>query len=246
MKVKIYRFKTAKELAKSVADNFAQTVQNFVKEGENLNVALSGGNTPRILFESLAQPAYGNRINWNHIHFFWGDERCVPPDDPQSNYGLAYKSLLSHISIPDKNIHRIKGENDPILETNRYAEEICGHVLLGEDNWPVFDWILLGLGTDGHTASLFPKTPELEEQNSICVVTTHPETGQKRVSLTLPVINHARRISFLVTGESKTAIVRAILKNESGSDRYPASQVKPIDGMLEWFLDEIAASKLEL
>jgi len=235
IKIKVYR--AADELAASLAADFQNVVNDAAKRNDDIYIALSGGSTPALFFQKLASSPYRENIAWQNVHFFWGDERCVPPDHPESNYGMTKKHLLDHTSIPDENIHRIVGENDPETEVNRYVSEILQLLPVNQHGWPEFDWILLGLGDDGHTASIFPGADVLEERTNICAVAAHPETGQKRITLTLPAINHAKRISFLVTGENKAKIVAKVL---SGNELLPASSVQPNHGILEWHLDEQA------
>jgi len=239
----IHIFENANELAQALAVDFQGAVVQAAAENRSLNIALSGGSTPALFFQKLASSSHRENISWRHVHFFWGDERCVPPDHPDSNYGMTKKHLLDHIAIPEKNVHRILGENEPHDEASRYASEITQWLSVDENGWPEFDWILLGLGEDGHTASIFPGSNVLEDRTNICAVATHPETGQKRITLTLPVINHAKRISFLVTGENKAEMVANIL---SGNESLPAAFVQPIHGILEWRLDKQAGKLMRL
>jgi 6-phosphogluconolactonase len=203
------------------------------------NIALAGGNTPRTIYEQWA--TVQNDKLWDKVHFFWGDERCVPPDHNDSNYRMANDAMLSKISIKETQVHRIRCEDNAEAEIQRYADEIRKY-LPTKSKLPEFDWILLGVGTDGHTASLFPDSGALKEQSSIYVIAEHPQTGQERISLSLPVINNAKKITFLVTGEKKAQIIRDILKNKLSG--CPAARVKPLSGMLQWYLDEAAASLL--
>jgi 6-phosphogluconolactonase len=156
---------------------------------------------------------------------------------------MTKNSLLDRIDIPPKNIHRIQGENLPDFEAERYADEIIRQVVI-TNRWPIFDWIFLGLGDDGHTASIFPGSPLLEEKDSITAIAVHPVSGQQRITLTLPVINHASRITFIIIGDSKKHIVREILEQPNNSSKYPAAKVKPVNGLIEWYLDKSSASGL--
>lgn len=243
MKTEIKIFKTPEKLADRLADDFQNLVDEANKFNRDFFVALSGGSTPLLFFQKLASSPHRENIAWQNVHFFWGDERCVPPDHPDSNYGMTKKNLLDLIAIPDENIHRILGENTPQDEAKRYAREIHQLLPISQNGLPEFDWILLGLGDDGHTASIFPDSDVLEERTDICAVAVHPETGQKRITLTLPVINHAKRISFLVTGENKAKMVAKVL---SGDESLPASFVQPMHGILEWRLDEQAGKLMRL
>ncbi|MCH7622630.1 MAG: 6-phosphogluconolactonase, partial [Nitrospinae bacterium] len=197
------------------------------------------------VYQVLALPEFKSSIPWNCIHFFWGDERCVPPDHEDSNYRMARETLLDPLNILQENIHRIRGENDPETEAARYAGEIKNNLKPQSGKTPRFDWILLGLGTDGHTASLFPGAQPIEDHSGLCVVAIQPQSGQKRITLTNRVLNHAKRVSFIVTGKSKGQVVADILNESPKSKNYPAAHVLPQQGTLEWFLDANAATKLK-
>ena len=208
------------------------------------SLGLSGGNTPRKVFQYLVEFDKWKRIPWGSVHVFWVDERCVSPDHSDSNFQLAYNLMLKDISIPEENIHRIRGENDPLVEADRYADELEKHFLPGKGQSPSLDWIFLGVGTDGHTASIFPEATLKSSKSPYCGATTHPGTGQNRISLSLPVINAAKRITVMVTGQDKAAIVSKILNSSSVESDLPAAKIQPQTGNLEWVLDEFAASQL--
>jgi len=241
MKKEIYLFDDITALASRLAADFRKALEEKAASGGSLLVALSGGHTPKAFFEVLASPPYGDSLPWDKVVFFWGDERCVPPDNDESNFKMTNLSLLSRIKIPAANIHRVLGENPPEKEAVRYSKEIKDNVPPGANGFPVFDWIFLGMGEDGHTASLFPGAPTLKEREKICVVATHPQSGQKRVSVTFPVLDSGKRVSFLVAGEGKEAVLKEILENPSHELPYPASMVSPSDGVLEWYIDRQAA-----
>jgi len=246
VRAEIKIFETANDLAGALATEFERTVNQASILNQNLFVALSGGSTPAFFFRALTKPPFQKKISWNHVHLFWIDERCVSPDHPESNYGMTRNHLLNHIFIPEKNIHRIRGEADPFEEAKRYADEIETAVSKDESNLPRFDWIFLGLGADGHTASIFPGSGILEENKSICSVAAHPVTKQRRITLTLPAINNAKRISFLVTGKSKAVIVAEIVNKGNNERILPAAFVHPSNGMLEWYLDREAGVFLKI
>ncbi len=176
------------------------------------------------------------------MKIFFGDERCVPPDSEESNYKMANESLFKNISIPKENIFRIKGENDPIKETKRY-EEVLKSNLLSLNGIPQFDLILLGLGEDGHTASIFPNQVNLFYSARLCEVAVHPQTKQKRITLTGKIINNAKHVVFLITGKNKANILSKIIDLNNSQGVYPASLVNPKNGKLTWFLD-LEASKM--
>ncbi|MBI4228768.1 MAG: 6-phosphogluconolactonase, partial [Deltaproteobacteria bacterium] len=220
MRREIYIFKDKQELAGRLASDFQRAVDDTKNEGRQIFIALSGGSTPRIFFEKLSKPPYDKGVFWSNVILFWGDERCVPPDDEESNFKLADDTFISKVNIPDQNVHRVIGENPPEIEVDRYAKEIQKY-LPSKNGFPEFDWIFLGMGADGHTASLFPNAPPLRDMKSICVVATHPETGQKRISLAIPVINNSKRVSFLVAGEEKSKILNEILNKGDSPLPYP-------------------------
>lgn len=231
-------FSTPYELALKFAEEMVHMIKESVKNTKLFTIALSGGSTPEIVFKMLAEN-YAKSVPWEYVHFFWGDERCVPPDNTESNYGMTLRTLLCKIEIPTRNIHRIMGEDDPETEASRYSEEILLHT--GKrDGIPVFDLVLLGLGDDGHTASIFPGQLGLLKSDKICDITFQPVTFQKRITLTGRVINNAETVAFLVTGKKKEAIVEKILKNKSSDQNYPASYIVPVYGRLYWFLDKEA------
>lgn len=237
MEVKVY---TDKE---EVAQRFASYFSDLVKGGDTFHVALSGGSTPKTVFDVLARD-FKDKIDWTKIHFYWGDERCVPPTDDDSNYKMTVEHLLSKIDIPEENVHRILGENNPKSEALRYAN-LLEINLERVGGTPQFDLVILGMGDDGHTASIFPHEIDLWDADDHCVVATHPDSGQKRVSINGKVINRAKEVTFLVTGENKAEKVNEIHNQKEGYKKYPASLVNPDSGNLIWFMDEAAAKNLK-
>jgi 6-phosphogluconolactonase len=213
--------------------------ENMLQYRENMYMALSGGSTPQLMFEILAKD-YVHALPWEKIHFFWVDERCVSEMDEQSNYGTAKRILFDHVPIPHQNIHYIRGLDDPLNEVVRYTGEILSFVPC-MNNIPVFDLILLGMGNDGHTASIFPGQLDLFQIPAICAVSQHPETNQKRITLTGKVINNAIEIVFLVTGKSKADKIRSLFEETSDSFSLPAKKIKPVHGKLSWYLDKEAS-----
>ncbi len=223
----------------AVAEGFAAWLAERIVPGKAFHLALSGGSTPKILFAHLAEH-YQDKISWADLHLWWGDERCVPPDHADSNYLMTKELLIDHVGIPSENVHRVIGEADPTEEAKRYGAEI-DNTIPQKEGLPAFDLIMLGMGSDGHTASIFPHQMELLESKETCVVATHPESGQIRVSLSGPVINNADAVAFLVTGTSKTEKVEAIFSGLEESKIYPAAHIAP-RGELFWFLDEAASA----
>ncbi len=231
-------FDTANDVVLSLAD----AMLALSKTDKPVHISLSGGSTPKLLFSLLAKAPYAEEIVWANLHFWWGDERCVAPNDPESNYGEADNLLFSHIVIPEGNIHRIIGESDPETEAKRYAEEIREWVP-AKNGLPAFDWIILGMGTDGHTASLFPHKTDFDEPE-LTLVASHPESGQLRVSKSAKLIENADRVTYLVLGESKAQVLKEIQQTPSDELPYPAAKVKSAHGQTEWFLDSQAATLL--
>lgn len=223
--------------AEDLADSFALQLISWVNETaeDTFHLALSGGKTPSLLFSLMAEK-YANEIPWQKIHFWWGDERMVSPDEPASNFGVANKLLLSKIKLPQSQIHRIRGEADPTEELKRYGLEIKSLVPM-INNWPVFNLIMLGLGDDGHTASIFPDQMQLLESRNITGIAFHPVTRQQRITLTGKVLNNAKRVAFLISGISKANIFNKIIRYSENASVYPASHIHP-KGELFWFGDE--------
>jgi len=228
--------------AKETAQAFAEYLFNQQKNAERLTIALSGGSTPKLLFDILAKD-YAKKIDWNKIHLFWGDERCVAPTDDQSNYKMTFEHLISKAAIPESNVHRELGENDPETEAERYSN-LLQTELEQANGLPQFDMIILGLGEDGHTASIFPHQMELLTSNALCAVATHPDSGQQRITLTGKVINNAKEVCFLVTGASKAEKVEEIMHQVGRYKTYPAYYIQPTSDHLYWFMDEAAIVKL--
>lgn len=209
-------------------------------DNEYFTIALSGGSTPKYIFRYLADN-FREKINWNKVLVFWGDERCVPPDDEESNYKMACDYLLNQVNIPKENIFRIFGESNPNEEAVRYTELIKSKLNLNKD-FPSFDLVLLGLGDDGHTASIFQNNLNLFKTKKLFDVATHPKTGQKRITASGTLINFAKTITFIVTGENKAEVVSSILNKDGIWEKFPASYVKPKNGKLFWLLDKNASS----
>ncbi|MFT4830995.1 MAG: 6-phosphogluconolactonase [Psychroserpens sp.] len=236
MELKIY---TSKE---EVANRFSEYLAKITKSKEEVHIALSGGSTPKIVFDVLASE-YGTIINWKNVHFYWGDERCVAPTHDESNYKMTVLHLFEKIKIPEGNIHRIHGEGDPKDEAKRYGQ-LLDEKLPKRKKIPQFDLVILGMGDDGHTASIFPHEIELWDSKSNCAVAVHPDSGQRRITITGKIINNSKEVAFLVTGAGKSEKVEEIMKKEGDYVTYPASLVAPTSGQLTWFLDSDAAKGL--
>jgi 6-phosphogluconolactonase len=229
----IHTFKTPEDLS----DSFVIQLITWINEtpGEVFHLALSGGKTPSLLFSVLAEK-YADKVPWKKIHFWWGDERMVAPSDRESNFGVVNQLLFSKIGVLKNQIHRIKGEEKPDQEVKRYSLEIESQISI-INGWPKFDLIILGLGDDGHTASIFPGEMELLESEKITAIARHPETGQQRITLTGKVLNNSKRVAFLVTGTSKSRIFNKIISDSQESANYPAAHIRT-EGETHWFIDE--------
>ena len=235
-------YKTKSELVDEIAKFIADTIEHAVKKRGKCSIVLAGGNTPRDVYRALAEEPFFSRINWKVVHFFWGDERMVPPDHDDSNFGMARKTLLTALSIPAANIHRIKGELSPSRAAREYYDELSSFFQTEPFQ---FDLVLLGIGDDGHTASLFPGTEAVTEKNKLVSEVFVPKLDKWRVTLTLPLINKAWQTAFIVAGSAKTEIVRDLFYLEEPQKKWPASMVQPDEGELCWMLDAEAAELLD-
>ena len=238
----IFVFETPEQLALAAAERFVEYAGENRDMTERFSVALAGGNTPRRVYELLATEPFKNRVRWSQVHLFFGDERCVPRHHPDSNYAMAYKAMISKVAIPADNVHRIVGEGNATENALAYESEL--RKFFAGLRWPRFDLVFLGMGEDGHTASLFPDSVALKETSRSVVPTRNENSGQERITLTLPVFNHARRIMVLVTGEKKAQRLKEVLRPQPGSEQLPVQAITPIEGTLEWLVDAEAASLL--
>jgi 6-phosphogluconolactonase len=235
--------------AAEVAAHFIQEVgKEAVRTNGQFFIALSGGTTPEILYRALASPALTDRFDWSKTTFFFSDERCVPPNDPRSNYALAHKTLFTPLKIGPSQVYRMAGESsDPEAAASQYEQELCLATKTLPPAKPSLDLILLGLGEDGHTASLFPGASILWDHQRLIVATQSPKDPPNRLTMTLAAINRASVILFLATGAGKAGVVRAVLDPKTEEERQlPASLVRPEEGRLIWFLDRAAAAELPM
>ncbi len=228
-------------LSHAAAERFDSLSRAAITSHGRFAAALSGGSTPRRLYSLLGSSPYRENIDWNGVHIFWADERCVAPSHEASNYRLVADAMLMKVAVPEENIHRIRGEEGPGQAAETYEKELR-KFFVGSTK-PVFDLVILGAGVDGHTASLFPGSVLLEERARDVVPVYREKPDIDRVSLTLPVLNRAANVVFLVAGAEKANIVHEVLKS-GNRKRYPAGRVQPVDGKLSWFLDKAAASKI--
>lgn len=236
------------ELIRIAVEEWVLRAEEAVRKKDCFTVALSGGSTPAPLYKRLATDAsLGERLPWDKTHLFWGDERYVLPDHPSSNYRMVREALLSHLDLPAENVHRIKTEvPEPTLAADIYERELRTFFHVQSNQLPRFDLTLLGMGSDGHTASLFPGGVALHETKRIAVAEWVERLRSHRITLTAATINNSATVLFLVTGIEKSAGLRSVLQGESQPDRLPAQVVRPTNGRLIWLTDEAAASRLDL
>ncbi len=234
-------FDTPELLAAAAARRFLLLAEKALAQ-QPFSVALSGGNTPRRVYELLVTDEFNSKINWQFVHIFFGDERPVAPDDPASNYGMALTTLISRVPIPESNVHPISGAGDPNQNGRSYEQELRSY--FAGSAWPRFDLVLLGMGEDGHTASLFPGTAAISEKKAWVVANWIDRLNEYRITLTAPAINSAAQIMFLVTGGNKASRLAAVLNGPLQPDVLPAQLIKPERGELIWMVDKAAAANL--
>src|SRR5262249_51070874 len=240
----------AAELAREAARRFAEMAEAFTNDAGRFAVALSGGSTPKAMFHILAEKPFADALPWRSIYFFWGDERCVPPDHADSNYRMADESLLSKVPIPRENIFRIPAEDEDhqraavnYSETIRQFFKPVATAPGTEPEWPALDLVFLGMGADGHTASLFPGTTALRVNDRIAVANYVEKFQSWRITLTADSINKARNIIFLVAGADKAPALKEVIGGPRDPEQYPSQLIEPSHGALLWMVDE-AATKL--
>ncbi len=230
--------------AEAAANRVARRCETAVASRGECAVALAGGDTPRALYARLASDPLRTRIPWGRVRVFWGDERGVPPTDPRSNFRMAQDTLLSHVPVPPDHVHRMPAESrDGDAAAEAYAALLREHLPVAEGGWPRLDLVLLGLGEDAHTASLFPGAAVLRETRRPVVSYYVPHLGMSRMTLTLPVLNHAAEVLFLVSGAQKAGALHVVLDGPRDPDLVPAQGIRPSDGALTWIVDA-AASQL--
>ena len=243
LSLRVHVHETAEKVAWDAAWRVLEQAAQAIRARGRFTLALSGGSTPRRTYEMLAEERLSRHVDWPNVHVFFGDERMVPPDHAESNYRMANEALLSRVGIPPENIHRIDGVGDAAANASAYESEMRG--LFGDVEWPRLDHVLLGMGDDGHTASLFPGTAALDEKRLWVAPNWVEKLGAWRVTLTAPALNAARYVTFLVTGAGKAERLREVLRGERDPSRLPSQLIRPSDGTLEWFVDRDAASRLE-
>jgi 6-phosphogluconolactonase len=232
-------------LCEDVTQEILRLSNKKISKQDRFTIVLSGGLTPKGIYQRMAGTDYRDKFRWEKIHFFWSDERWVTFEDQESNYRMVSQALLTKVKIPSANIHPIQTEGCDIKDSARLYEKTIGDFFkLKKDELPRFDLILLGLGRDGHTSSLFPKNPALAVKDRFVTAVSEKGITKQRITLTLPIINHAEMIFFLVSGDEKAEIVHEVLDNEN-RNVFPADEIRPDRGKTCWFLDKAAARRLE-
>jgi 6-phosphogluconolactonase len=238
------RLTTPQDLFQAAAEEVIRAATDAVAQRGRFTIALSGGSTPRNLYTLIAANASAS-LPWDQMFFFWGDERHVPADDPDSNYRMAKESLLSKVAIPPANIFPAPTENpDASAAAEAYEQTLRKFFALAPGEFPRFDLILLGMGPDGHTASLFPETAALQEKSRLVVANWVEKLKASRITFTLPVLNASRCVTFVVSGTDKAAVLHEVLEGNAPPEKYPSKLVRPNEGKLIWFVDRAAASEL--
>jgi 6-phosphogluconolactonase len=236
-------FADPEAVAAEAARRIVELARAAVDERGAFSIALSGGSTPRRVYELLAGGEFRDEVDWPNVHVFFGDERMVPPDHAESNYRMASEALLSRVPLPAENVQRIEGVGDAAANASDYESVMRG--FFGDAEWPRFDLVFLGMGDDGHTASLFPNSAALSETRAWVAANWVEKLSTWRITLTAPAINAARRVAFLVTGASKAERLSEVLNGARDPSRLPSQMIRPRDGALEWYVDRAAAAKLK-
>jgi 6-phosphogluconolactonase len=236
----------SKALARASADAIVQAAQGAISKHDRFSIALSGGSTPKVIFEVIARDQSAGKcpVEWGKVHVFFGDERCVPADHEDSNFRMASEALLSKIPIPPSQVYRIRTELGEIAAAERCIADVRIACQPASGAVPCLDLVMLGMGNDGHTASLFPETSALEEQNAWVVANWVPKLSANRITFTYPLINAAKEVLFIAGGAEKAKMLRDVLRGDPTGQSYPSQRVKPIDGELTWLVDEAAAALL--
>lgn len=242
--VEVRRLATPQDLFRAAADEVLHAASEAIEKRGRFTIALSGGSTPKSLYSLIAANA-ATSVDWQKVFFFWGDERHVGPKDAESNYRMVEESLFSKISVPASNIFRVPAENpDAAAAAEAYEQIMRKFFETAPGEFPRFDVILLGMGPDGHTASLFPETAALKEKSRWVVANWVEKLQTHRITLTLPVLNQARLVAFLISGTDKAAALHEVLEGKAPGEKYPSKLVQPVDGKLIWFVDRAASSEL--
>ncbi len=240
----VIRVADSQAVAQAAAERWVSIAAEAVEARGAFRVALSGGSTPQPLYRLLAEQEWQAKCPWQQTFVFWGDERRVPPDNPRSDYGMVNELLLKHVPVPRDQVFRMDGESLSRSAEYDYTLLLERQFNLGPRDWPRFDLVLLGMGPDGHTASIFPGTRAVSDLSNRVLAYSVPQLHEERITLTLPVLNHAAHIIFLVAGSEKADTLAAVLYGDYRPSTFPAQAIKPVDGDLTWIVDQAAAAKL--
>ena len=237
---------TSAAVAQAAAELFTQSAVDAAATRGKARIAISGGSTPKAMFALLADPSqpFLAQVSWDKLDLFWVDERCVPPDNAESNYRMTREAMLSKVPLAVEHVHRMEGELEPEVAASRYESVLRNTFKLEGAETPTFDLVLLGMGDDGHTASLFPHTAALDEMSRLVVANHVPQKDTWRITLTWPVINQAREVAFLIEGAAKTQVLHDVLQGPYNPETLPSQLIRPASGKLTLLLDPVAAAKL--
>jgi 6-phosphogluconolactonase len=243
--MQLHIYENAEKLSEALAEWITNYIHSCLQSQARFTIALSGGNTPKLLHHLLAASPYREKIAWEKLHFFWGDERDVPFEDDRNNAKMAFDTLLDHVPVVRSQIHIMRTDIDPVTSAIEYENILRRYfppeVMLPDNS---FDLVLLGMGDDGHTLSLFPGTPVVHEEKAWVTSFFLPAQSMYRITLTKSIVNRSQRIAFLATGPGKAHALKEVLKGEYHPDLYPSQEIKPADGALHWFVDKAAAAEL--
>ncbi|HZQ91285.1 MAG TPA: 6-phosphogluconolactonase [Terriglobales bacterium] len=243
--VQIIALPDAPAVARRAAEMIVHDASEAIAAREQFLFVLAGGTAPRPTYEQLAKPECSSRVDWKRTHVFWGDERYVPPTDPQSNFRMCNETLVRHVPLSESNVHRVPTEVSPAdAAASAYEQEVRRVTGTAEREWPRFDVVLLGLGTNGHTASLFPHSPVLRERSRLVAADFVAEVNAWRITMTVPVLNQAHNTILIATGKEKAEVVRDVITGAREPERLPAQFIHPVAGTLTWLLDKASAALL--
>jgi 6-phosphogluconolactonase len=240
--MELHLFKNADDLSAGAAKWIADYISATLKKQDRFIIVLSGGSTPKKLHTLLAASPYKEQVDWSKLHIFWGDERAVPFDDVRNNARMAFETLLNHVPVPKTQVHIMRTDLDPVAAASEYEKILHRYF---DTTGPTFDLVLLGMGDDGHTLSLFPGTQVIHEENKWATAYFLKAQGMFRITLTAPIVNRAQKVAFLVAGEDKAIALREVIEGDYRPDIYPSQVIQPEDGETHWFLDKAAAEHLQ-
>jgi 6-phosphogluconolactonase len=239
--MEIHVSKNTAELSKDLADRIVRLIEDTLRKQDRFTFVLSGGSTPKALYALLSESTYSENIAWERLHFFWGDERAVPFEDDRNNAKMCYEQLLNKVNVPAENIHIMRTDLSPVESAVAYEKVLRSYFKEGE---PTFDFVLLGMGDDGHTLSLFPGTEVVHESDAWVSAFFLKAQDMYRITLTAPVVNAAKYVAFMATGAGKAETLKSVLEGDKNLDKFPSQIIKPENGELHWFVDEAAAAQL--